>query len=63
MKKIDTDSLIINKAWHPNGQLAWEFQMKMPGGGRHGLTTVYDEKGAIVVQERYEGGELIEKIK
>lgn len=63
MEKIDTDSLITTKAWHPNGQLAWEFQMKVPGGGRHGLTTVYDENGAITEQERYEDGELIEKIK
>ncbi|WP_103666081.1 M56 family metallopeptidase [Gracilimonas amylolytica] len=63
MEKIDTDSLITTKAWHPNGQLAWEFQMKMPGGGRHGMTTVYDENGDIVEQERYENGELIEKIK
>jgi len=63
MKKIDTDSLITTKAWHSNGELAWEFQMKMPGGGMHGLTTVYDEKGVIVEQERYEDGELIEKIK
>jgi len=63
MKKIDTDSLITTKAWHYNGELAWEFQMKMPGGGMHGLTTVYDEKGVIVEQERYEDGELIEKIK
>ena len=63
LKKIDTDSLITTKAWHPNGQLAWEFQMKIPGGGRQGLTTIYDENGAIVEQERYEDGELIEKIK
>jgi len=63
LKKIDTDSLITTKAWHPNGQLAWEFQMKVQGGGMHGLTTVYDEKGAIIEQERYEEGELIEKIK
>ncbi|MAL18296.1 MAG: hypothetical protein CL670_02450 [Balneola sp.] len=63
MKKINTDSLIINKAWHPNGQLAWEFQMKIPGGGRQGLATVYDENGAIIEQERYEDGELVEKIK
>ena len=63
MKKIDTDLLITTKAWHPNGQLAWEFQMKMPGGGMHGLTTVYDESGAIIEQERYEDGKLIEKIK
>lgn len=63
MEKIDTDSLITTKAWHPNGQLAWEFQMKVPGGGRHGLTTVYDENGAITEQERYEDGELVETIK
>jgi hypothetical protein len=63
MEKIDTDSLITTKAWHPNGQLAWEFQMKVPGGGMHGLTTVYDENGDIVEQEQYENGELIEKIK
>lgn len=63
LKKIDTDSLIINKSWHPNGQLAWQFQMKIPGGGRHGLTTVYDENGAITEQERYEDGELVETIK
>lgn len=63
MEKIDTDSLITTKAWHPNGQLAWEFQMKVQSGGMHGLATVYDEKGAIVEQERYENGELIEKIK
>ena len=63
MEKIDTDSLITTKAWHPNGQLAWEFQMKMPGGGRHGMTTVYDENGDIVEQERYENGKLIETIK
>ncbi|MFP8489610.1 toxin-antitoxin system YwqK family antitoxin [Gracilimonas sp. Q87] len=62
MKKIDTDSLITTKAWHPNGQLAWEFQMKIPGGGMHGLATVYDEKGVIVEQERYDDGELVETI-
>jgi beta-lactamase regulating signal transducer with metallopeptidase domain len=63
LKKIDTDSLITQKAWHPNGQLAWEFQMTIPGGGRHGLTTIYDENGAIIEQERYENGELIKTIK
>lgn len=63
LKKIETDSLIINKAWHPNGQLAWEFQTKIPGGGMHGLTTIYDENGAIIEQERYENDEMVEKIK
>jgi antitoxin component YwqK of YwqJK toxin-antitoxin module len=62
MEKIDTDSLITTKAWHPNGQLAWEFQMTVPGGGMHGLTTVYDENGDIVEQERYDDGELVETI-
>jgi antitoxin component YwqK of YwqJK toxin-antitoxin module len=37
--------------------------MTVPGGGIHGLTTVYDENGDIVEQEQYENGELIEKIK
>ena len=50
------------REWHPNGQLKYEafFTGNLQF---EGLMTLYDEQGNIIEQERYEGGELIDKIK
>lgn len=50
------------RTWHDNGQLGAEVTYT---GDQvyHGLMTEYDEEGNIITQERYEDGELIEKIK
>jgi hypothetical protein len=55
-----------NFLWHNNGQLALEaFYTGYTGNNKlkQGLMTEYDEEGNITLQERYEDGELVEKIK
>jgi len=56
------DSLGSIKHWHPNGQLKFEMTHKK-GMLYHGLMTSYNAEGEIIEQERYEDGELVEKIK
>lgn len=60
--RSENDSLITYVIYHPNGQIAQEFQIR-PEFGLHGMATIYDERGVIIGQRRYEDGELIEKIK
>jgi len=57
------DGLGHLRMWHrSNGELAFEAFYK--GDKEYqGLMTEYDEDGSIIMQERYEAGELIEKIK
>lgn len=58
------DSLSTHVIYHPNGQIAQEFQIRLrPEFGLHGMATIYDERGVIIGQRRYEDGELIEEIK
>ncbi|NGP77617.1 hypothetical protein G3570_13290 [Balneolaceae bacterium YR4-1] len=57
-----TDSLGYIKQWHPNGQLKYEAYY-IENLQYQGLMTLYDKQGNIIEQERYENGELIEKIK
>lgn len=49
------------RQWHKNGQLSFEAYYT---GERvwQGLMTEYDKEGNIIKQERYEDGELVEKI-
>ena len=56
------DSLGSIKQWHTNGQLKFEMTFKK-GMNYHGLMTMYNEQGEVIEQERYEDGELMEKIK
>lgn len=50
------------RSWHKNGQLS--FEVFYTGDMvRQGLMTEYDEEGNILMQERYEDGELVETIK
>ncbi|MFP8489609.1 M56 family metallopeptidase [Gracilimonas sp. Q87] len=58
----ENDSLSTYVIYHPNGQIAQEFQIR-PEFGLHGIATVYDERGVIIGQRRYDKGELIEEIK
>jgi antitoxin component YwqK of YwqJK toxin-antitoxin module len=54
------------RMWHRNGQLSLEsFYSGYTGNNKlkQGLLTEYDEEGRITIQERYEDGELVEKIK
>lgn len=56
------DGVGYKRTWHRNGQLGAEVSYT----GRniyHGLMTEYDEEGNIIKQDRYENGELVEKIK
>ncbi|PKD42406.1 toxin-antitoxin system YwqK family antitoxin [Rhodohalobacter barkolensis] len=55
------DGLGSIKQWHPNGQLKFEMTHKK-GMEYHGLMTKYNDDGEIIEQERYEDGELVEKI-
>ncbi len=59
------DGLGQVRMWHENGQLAFEsFYTGYTGNiVKQGLMTEYDEEGNIIQQERYEDGELVEKIK
>jgi hypothetical protein len=59
------DELGRNRLWHRNGQLAFEgfYTGFMGNSVAQGLRTEYDEEGNMTSQERYEDGELIEKIK
>ncbi len=56
------DRLGSIKQWYPNGQLKFEMTYKK-GMIYHGLMTMYNDDGEIIEQERYEDGELVEKIK
>ncbi|NGP88470.1 M56 family metallopeptidase [Fodinibius halophilus] len=49
------------RGWHKNGQLSYEVSYT---GDRveQGIMTEYDEEGNIITQERYEDGEVVEKI-
>jgi hypothetical protein len=60
--RTENDSLSTYVIYHPNGQIAQEFQIR-PEFGLHGMATIYDERGEIIGLRRYEDGELIEKIK
>lgn len=60
-KIIDGKRVHSLREWHPNGQL--KFEMTSDSLGYQGLMTLYDEQGEVLQQERYEDGELIEKIK
>jgi hypothetical protein len=53
------------RLWHNNGQLALEAFYTGYTGNKvgQGIKTEYDEEGNITLQERYENGELVEKIK
>ncbi len=57
----DHDGKQLYREWHPNGQL--KFQSTSDEKGTQGLMTLYNNSGNVVEQERYEDGELIEKIK
>lgn len=50
------------RLWHNNGQLSVEVSYT-GDQERQGLMTEYDKEGNIITQERYEGGEMVEKIK
>ncbi len=59
------DGLGHVRLWHRNGQLELEsFYTGYTGNKlKQGLMTEYDEEGRITIQQRYEDGELVEKIK
>jgi len=59
------DGLGHIRMWHENGQLAFEAFYTGHTGNivEQGLMTEYDEEGNITSQERYEDGELVEKMK
>lgn len=66
-QEIDSVTTLY-KGYFPNGQLKEESTMyyKVRSGvvpKRHGLHTEYNEQGKIVLQVRYEHGEIVEKIK
>jgi antitoxin component YwqK of YwqJK toxin-antitoxin module len=76
IKQFNEDSMLVEewisptdnkplgtiKQWHENGQLKYEAYFT--GNIKfQGLMTLYDEQGNILEQERYEDGEIIEKIK
>lgn len=56
-----TDSLKAIRSWYDDGTLKDESFVNE--NGYQGLMTLYSENGEIKGQERYENGELIEKIK
>lgn len=58
----DGNTLGSIKEWHPNGSLKFEVKWK-EDLKYQGIMTLYDEEGIILEQERYQDGELIEKIK
>lgn len=64
---INDGLLTSNKLYHRNGQLlssyAYLNEYDSSGLLYQGLKSGYDENGNLTVQERYERGELIEKIK
>lgn len=59
------DGLGYVRMWHQNGELAFEvlYTGDPMDKVRQGLMTEYDEEGNIIKQERYEDGELVEKVK
>jgi len=60
------DGLGHTRLWHKNGQLSLEsFYTGYTGNNKlkQGLMTEYDEEGRITIQERYEDGKLVEKVK
>jgi beta-lactamase regulating signal transducer with metallopeptidase domain len=67
LERIEEDSLIAQNFYHQNGQLlrsdAYLREYDSSGLLYHGLKSEYDENGNLTSQERYERGELIEKIK
>ena len=58
--KTESDSLSTYVIYHPNGQIAQEFQI-IPSG-LDGLATIYDESGTIIGQRLYEKGQIVETI-
>lgn len=69
---FQSGKLGYHKKWYENGQLEYEAYFSGPIKDEtlkatkipyQGLMTLYDEQGNILEQERYEDGELIEKIK
>jgi len=56
------DTLGSIKQWHSNGQLKFEMTFK-ENLIYHGLMTRYNENGDVIKQEKYENGELVEKVK
>lgn len=56
------DSMGHIRLWHDNGQLSVEASYT-GDQERQGLMTEYDKEGNIITQERYEDGEVVEKIK
>ena len=59
--KTENDTLTAFVIYHPNGQIAQEFQI-IPEHGVDGLATIYDEQGAIKEQRLYGKGEIVETI-
>jgi hypothetical protein len=59
------DGLGHVRLWHRNGQLELESFYTGYTGNKleQGLMTEYDEEGRITIQERYEDGEMVEKLK
>jgi len=60
--RTENDTLSTYVIYHPNGQIANEFQI-LADLGLDGLATIYDEEGSIIEQRRYDNGELVETIK
>lgn len=57
------DSLTKVKQFFPNGQVKLEYTYEATRGEYDGLMTSYDEDGNILAMERYDMGEMVEKIK
>ncbi len=60
-RSTERDSVTIHEQFHPNGELAFYFQI-IPEHGIDGLATTYDEQGAIKEQRLYDKGEIVEII-
>ncbi|MBO6793516.1 MAG: hypothetical protein JJ895_06375 [Balneolaceae bacterium] len=61
LRITDRDSVTVYEQFHPNGELAFYFQI-IPEHGIDGLATTYDEQGAIKEQRLYYKGEIVETI-
>lgn len=64
---VEVDSLRTYKYYYPDGKITYLFSYLIDSSNpellKHGLISHYDENGNLTLQERYERGELIEKIK
>ncbi len=60
---ISFDSVTVVKKYYPDKQVEFEYAYETTHGEYDGLMASYDKDGNILAMERYDMGEMVEKVK